>query len=223
MQSSFCWNRQCSFYSCHFTWTLLVTDPCVYPLSCLIRERSIPCLPPKSYFSRFDKDVINSRQEGLQDFLNEWVSYLWWENQATSWLPVLCCRDIKLQWGYCDEIWPDWFRHVQYYSQILIHLERQLFASTVQQKSFLGFYFFVDFADGTWSTKIRSSRKKTPKIKNGKNLLPLRWPNTVFACTLANSIQRVTVHKTFNIHASDTATILFALFIYNGTQCVRPP
>lgn len=37
------------------------------------RERSIPCLPPKSYFSRFDKDVINSRQEGLQDFLNEIV------------------------------------------------------------------------------------------------------------------------------------------------------
>lgn len=37
----------------------------------LIRERGIPCLPPKSYFSRFNKEVIDSRQEGLQDFLKE--------------------------------------------------------------------------------------------------------------------------------------------------------
>ncbi|KAJ7333627.1 phosphatidylinositol binding [Desmophyllum pertusum] len=37
------------------------------------RERGIPCLPPKSYFSRFNKEVIDSRQEGLQDFLKEIV------------------------------------------------------------------------------------------------------------------------------------------------------
>ncbi|XP_078358553.1 sorting nexin-10-like [Oculina patagonica] len=37
------------------------------------RERSIPSLPPKSYFSRFNKEVIDSRQEGLRDFLKEIV------------------------------------------------------------------------------------------------------------------------------------------------------
>lgn len=36
-------------------------------------ERSIPVLPPKSYFSRFDKEVIDSRQEGFQNFLSKIV------------------------------------------------------------------------------------------------------------------------------------------------------
>ena len=69
-------------------------------LSCLIRVRSIPCLPPKSYFSRFDREVINSRQEGLQDFINEWVSYLFWENKVNPgrW------RIVSEKLGYSETI-----------------------------------------------------------------------------------------------------------------------
>lgn len=37
------------------------------------RDRSIPCLPPKSYFSRFTKVVVDSRQKGFQEFLTEIV------------------------------------------------------------------------------------------------------------------------------------------------------
>lgn len=54
--SDFCWLRA----------KLSSTD-----ISGLGGETSIPTLPPKSYFSRFDKDVIDSRQEGLQHFLSE--------------------------------------------------------------------------------------------------------------------------------------------------------
>lgn len=89
-----------------FQWSL-------YPLSC--REQNIPCLPPKSYFSRFDKEVIDSRQEGLQDFLNEWVSYYFVVRKSGTSLgtgALLQNRDSN-----CEEIWLDWFRHVQYHSQ----------------------------------------------------------------------------------------------------------
>lgn len=39
------------------------------------RDRNVPRLPPKSYFSRFNKEVIDSRQQGLQDFLIEIVKF----------------------------------------------------------------------------------------------------------------------------------------------------
>ncbi|XP_058959307.2 sorting nexin-10 isoform X1 [Pocillopora verrucosa] len=56
--SDFCWLRA----------KLSSTD-----ISGLGGETSIPTLPPKSYFSRFDKGVIDSRREGFQHFLSEIV------------------------------------------------------------------------------------------------------------------------------------------------------
>ena len=40
---------------------------------CLLRNRTVPDLPPKNYFGRFSKEVVDARQQGLQDFLIEWV------------------------------------------------------------------------------------------------------------------------------------------------------
>ena len=42
-------------------------------LFCLLRNRTVPDLPPKNYFGRFSKEVVDTRQQGLQDFLIEWV------------------------------------------------------------------------------------------------------------------------------------------------------
>ena len=42
-------------------------------LFCLLRNRTVPDLPPKNYFGRFSKEVVDARQQGLQDFLIEWV------------------------------------------------------------------------------------------------------------------------------------------------------
>ena len=38
---------------------------------CLLRNRTVPDLPPKNYFGRFSKEVVDARQQGLQDFLIE--------------------------------------------------------------------------------------------------------------------------------------------------------
>lgn len=38
-------------------------------------DRGIPQLPPKSYFSRFNKEVVDSRQRGLKEFLTEIVKF----------------------------------------------------------------------------------------------------------------------------------------------------
>lgn len=40
-------------------------------LFCLLRNRTVPDLPPKNYFGRFSKEVVDARQQGLQDFLIE--------------------------------------------------------------------------------------------------------------------------------------------------------
>lgn len=57
-----------------FSWKvfmmILINLICLF---CLLRNRTVPDLPPKNYFGRFSKEVVDARQQGLQDFLIEWV------------------------------------------------------------------------------------------------------------------------------------------------------
>lgn len=55
------------------SWKIFMMILILICLFCLLRNRTVPDLPPKNYFGRFSKEVVDARQQGLQDFLLEWV------------------------------------------------------------------------------------------------------------------------------------------------------